>query len=632
MKTNLAHALLLLVGLAAAPALGSPGGELDPAFGDLGRILLRDAPFKEFLGVDVFVEPGDGKILVVADGSGSDRLLRFNGDGSLDQSFGNQGTVLLDFDGDLNVYDVEWLPGAKLLVAGALDVYGTPDNVIHGSALLARMLTDGSPDVSFGVGGQAMLELDGVFESVSEILPQPDGRIVVFGTTDRSGSTENILVRFTQDGLLDESFGNGPTPGVSVIDVSGIDARYAAAISQSNGQFLICGDTVSGAGVPYSVEILAVRIDPDGAPDPTFGNNGMILIDGRQDSIEINACLELADGHLVFVGKAGSGERQRAAAWRLTPDGRLDAGCGANGVRLLNTDTPSAARAMLLMADGWLAIAGAQLITNSTGSTVGADMLITRIDPTSGAVDLDFGDRGMTAVDFGAHDSTSNAAAASLKQQSDGKLVIVGSHVDVNDWYYSPSIAIARVDPYGAGSNGWASLTDDYVTVTATGGDVALLLRRTGGSTGQLTVDYATAADTAIAGVNYVATSGTVTWPDGDFGEKTISITVLGAQLATNFKYFKVALSNPNGGLARDQATIAIAGTPASGGGSGGGGSSGGGSSGGGGGAIGVDLLLLSLLARRRSRLLSTTGSWLRGWMSLQAGIFCLQSQVDGRA
>jgi uncharacterized delta-60 repeat protein len=605
MRSTLIH-LLLLASLPAGPLLGSPAGELDPAFGDHGRVLLRDPPFEELAGVDVIVDPGSGKFLVVGDGYHDDKLLRFNSDGSLDPGFGVQGTAPLDFgDDDLNIYDVERLANGKLLVAGALNVYGTPDNVIHGSALLARMHADGTPDASFGSGGRAVLQLGGVFESISEILLQPDGRIVVFGSTNRTGGDERILARFTQDGALDSSFGNGATPGISVIDVLGVEAQLATIVQQNDGKFLVCGNASLSLAVPDAINIVAIRIQPGGAPDSTFGSNGLLLIGGWQERVAISDCLELADGHVIFLGASGSGERQRAAAWRMAPDGRLDTSFGIGGMRVLDTDTPSAATAMLIMADGSLAIAGSQWKPSDKWQGDNnawlwwSDMLVARIDATSGAVDRAFGNRGMTVVDFGAHGFASNAMSAGIRQQADGKLLIVGSQVDLYDWYPWYSIAIARVDPYGAGSNGWAGLVDTYAYASPTDNEVQIHLRRTGGSSGQLTVDYRTVDDTATAGKEYVATSGTVSWDNGDLSDKAVSIRVHGANLVTNYAFFKLELFNSSGGLAQDQATVSInrhvpptSSQPAAGG----------GGAGNGGGAIGIELWFLLLLALRHKK------------------------------
>jgi uncharacterized delta-60 repeat protein len=563
-------AMLLPASLAASVALGAPAGELDPAFGDHGRVLLREAPFYEFAGVDVFVDPASGRLTVVADGYGSDRLLRFNSDGSLDPGFGDRGTALLGFgEDDLNVADVHWLTGGELLIAGAMNVYGTPDYVLHGTALLARLHADGSPDLSFGNGGRATIEFGGEYESVSNILLQPDGKIVVLGFTDRGGNSDRILARFTANGSVDSSFGDMATPGFSVIDVAGIDARFGTIVRQADGKFLVCGDATMGAGLPDRARIVAIRINADGRPDTTFGNNGMALIGGWQDSVGINTCLELADGHLVFAGSFGSGpygsdERQRAAVWRITPDGRLDAGFGTNGIVVLDTDTPSSLTAMTAMTDGAIAIAGLQWKRSAEWQADNnawlwwSDMLVTRIDPTNGAIDRAFGNRGATVVDLGVGKFSSNAYSAEIIQQPDGKLVVIGAQVDWYDWYPWNSIAMARVDPYGSGSNGWASMIESNMRSPASGGDIVLHLRRTGGGTGQLSVDYRTVAGTATAGEDYVETSGTVVWQDSDLSDKAIAITVLDSGSRTSNEVLTVELFNSSGGLGMDYSSVYI--------------------------------------------------------------------------
>lgn len=601
-----ASVLLLSTSFSANPAHGSPGGELDPAFGDRGRILLRDAQFEELAGVSVFVDPGNGKLLVVADGYWRDALLRFNSDGSLDLGFGDRGVAPLDFGyADARIFDVELLEDGTLLIAGAVDVYATPDNVSHSTALLARVHPDGTLDESFGNAGRATFQLGGVYESLSSILLQADGRIVVLGSSNRSGSVERILARYTKDGIPDAGFGGSATPGIGVIDVAGVDATLAAIVQQSDGKFMACGHVTSKTGSSTSSEIMASRIQSNGVRDSTFGNNGVVLISSQPSPVSISACLELPDGHLLLAGTSGSDELRRATVFRLTPEGRLDASFGANGMAVLDTGTESAATVMLSTTDGSVAIAGTQWKPNNAGGILWADMLVTRIDPISGEFDQQFGYRGMTSVDFGDHDHMGVATPTSIKQQPDGKLVILGSQIDRYDWYYVYSIAIARVDPYGSGSDGWVGLNDNYLNAPPDRGAVEFHVRRTGGSTGQLSVDYRTVDLSAAAGSDYVATSGTVTWADGDPGDKTISITVLNATLATNYEHFELELFNSSGGLAMDHGTVSISRQSTSVGPTTGGGIRFTGSSGSG--AIGTELWFLMVLgavgvARGRTR------------------------------
>jgi len=597
--------LLVIGNVSAVPALGSPGGELDPQFGEHGRILLRDARFEELRGVDVFVDPDSGKLLTVVSGYYGNALVRFNSDGSLDQGFGDRGAVRLEFDDyRVEIYDAKLLPDGKLLLAGTTNVYGDPDKVIHGTSYLARINADGTPDVSFGSNGRVMLQLGGVYESFSEILPQPDGRIVALGASNFAGRTQRILAGYSQDGLPDSRFGSGNTPGVAVIELNGLNGALVAVVQQGDGKFMACGNAMAATGTATAMGALAVSLRADGSRDTTYGINGAALIGIGQDNFETQTCLTLADGHLAIAGTLGSGDMARAAALRLTPDGSLDTGFGDNGMVLLPTEWPSSAHALLVMSDGSLAIAGTLQNPNSDGWYSWIDMLVTRIDPTSGEIDRAFGDRGFTAVDFGTRGHSGIAVPVSFVQQPDGKLLAIGTQFDIYDWYYATSIAIMRIDPYGSGSNGWAGMSDTFATVPSSGGEAVFRIRRTGGDTGQLSVDYRTLDGTATAETDYAATMGTLVWPDGDMGDRTLSIAVLNAQPATDNKYFSVELFNSSGGLAMDLATVAITNkrssnaTPVPTGGSNNGsgimGDKGSGISGGG--AIGIELWFLMVL------------------------------------
>lgn len=623
-----AATLLLIGNFSAIPALGSPGGELDPQFGDHGRILLRDSQFEELRGVDVFVDPDSGKLLTVVSGYYGNALLRFNSDGSLDQGFGDHGAVRLEFDDyRVEIYDAELLPDGKLLLAGTTNVYGDPDNVIHGKSYLARIHADGTPDVSFGSNGRVMLQLGGVYESFSEILPQPDGRIVALGASNFTGSSQRILAGYSKDGLPDSSFGSSNTPGVAVIELNGLNGALITVVQQGDGKFMACGNDMATTGTSTAMGAVAVSLRANGLRDTTYGINGAALIGVGQDNFETQTCLTLADGHLAIAGTLGSGELARAAVLRLTPDGRLDAGFGDNGMVLLPTEWPSSAHALLVMSDGSLAIAGTLQNSDSDEWYSWIDMLVTRIDSTTGAIDRSFGDRGFTTADFGTRDHSSIAVPVSVVQQPDGKLLAIGTQFDRYDWFYSTSIAITRVDPYGSGSNGWAGMSDTYATVPSSGGEAVFRIRRTGGDTGSLSVNYRTQDGSATAGTDYAATVGTLVWPDGDMGDRTLSITVLNAQPAADTRYFSVELFNSSGGLAMDLATVAITNKassntapPPTGGSNNSGGITGGDRSGTtGGGAIGIELWFLMVLVAfgvlRRSRRTAETGrgQWLQG-------------------
>ena len=101
---------------------------------------------------------------------------------------------------------------------------------------------------------------------------------------------------------------------------------------------------------------------------------------------------------------------------------------------------------------------------------------------------------------------------------------------------------------------------------TAETGTVNVLVSRAVADGGAVSVQYTTADGTAAAGnatapADYTATSGTLTWADGDATPKTISIPIATDSILEGNEIFTVTLSNPSGGAALGapaQTTVSI--------------------------------------------------------------------------
>ena len=85
------------------------------------------------------------------------------------------------------------------------------------------------------------------------------------------------------------------------------------------------------------------------------------------------------------------------------------------------------------------------------------------------------------------------------------------------------------------------------VSVDSIKTNVVITISRTGGAASGVTVHYATVNGTAVAGANYVATSGTLTFPDGVVSA-TLNVPIIPASGTGANKTFTFALSNPTGG------------------------------------------------------------------------------------
>ncbi len=76
-------------------------------------------------------------------------------------------------------------------------------------------------------------------------------------------------------------------------------------------------------------------------------------------------------------------------------------------------------------------------------------------------------------------------------------------------------------------------------------GTATIYVQRTGGSGGAVSVQYATSNGTATAGSDYTATSGTLSWADGDTGSKSFTIPITNDTTQEPTETINVALSNP---------------------------------------------------------------------------------------
>ena len=166
-------------------------GSLDPSFGSAGMVFTHSSPYDT--GAAVAIQP-DGRILVGGHNLADFLVVRYLSDGSLDASFASGGIAVVPIDpasADLATA-MALQPDGKIVVSGWSRTGGTNDNFAA-----ARLLANGTLDPAFGSGGTVTTPVGVNWDTASSILLQPDGRIILGGTTLVSGSQENFaLVRY----------------------------------------------------------------------------------------------------------------------------------------------------------------------------------------------------------------------------------------------------------------------------------------------------------------------------------------------------------------------------------------------------------------------------------------------------
>jgi uncharacterized delta-60 repeat protein len=337
-------------------------GTLDPSFGTNGRV-TTDFPGLAAVASSVLVQP-DGKILVAGGAFplftflGNMELARYNPDGSLDASFGDGGIVTTVFAHGSYAFALALQPDGRIVAVGTEFVDFSSEANSDTDFAIARYEADGSPDFSFGSGGQVTTDFERLNDDAFAVLLRSDGRIVVVGSSrSRLSDYDFAAARYLGNGQLDTAFGQGGK--VSTDFAGGFDRARTAAL-QPDGDIVAAGFAIRPNGSHEN--FAAVRYLADGALDPAFGGDGKVQVSFDSCCQFANRALLQRDGKIVLVGFADteSSDSDFLLA-RLNANGALDATFGNAGrVRTSFGDLNGGAYGALLQPDGRIVAVGFQ--------------------------------------------------------------------------------------------------------------------------------------------------------------------------------------------------------------------------------------------------------------------------------
>jgi uncharacterized delta-60 repeat protein len=433
----------------------NPDGSLDTSFGSDGKVLTgQTSGYNSAAGL---ILEADGKIILASLNSqpqifyagpvpginppgvsANITLTRLTSNGSLDASFGTNGTVQVPTGFTVSSLSAIAVQGdGKIVLEGtalpqtiiAIDPGHPPSPSINSvpfvpptpTTFLARVTPDGSLDKTFGTDGITKTDLGTGPIGGSRMTVQTDGHIVVAGSTAGANfQSVATLERFNADGSLDTSFG---TSGKVVTDINSYSPIVLAV--QADGKVIVSGAKFS-VGQPFSPsQVTVTRYNANGTLDTTFGTSGTARIDTGANSLTINSAIFQTDGKLVLVGGSYTFSTQFSpnfhsghfALARLNADGSLDTSFGAKGLVQtdIGTNTDSAA-AVTVQPDGKIVAVG------RTDLHIG-DFAVVRYN-ADGSLDDKFGTGGKATTDFM---GPASATAAASALQKDGKIVVVGT-------------------------------------------------------------------------------------------------------------------------------------------------------------------------------------------------------------
>jgi len=287
-------------------------GTPDPAFGTLGEVTT------DFFGTRnrayAVAIAANGQVLVAGEtvlpaGSGDFALVRYSAGGVLDTTFGGTalGKVTTDIVGGVdNGRNIAIGSGGTILVTGTITLGG---DVVLENLGAARYTADGLLDGSFGTAGKLSIAGRSLGDG---LVLQSDGKLLVAGSMPVGGVRHFAVMRLLTNGTPDGSFGS---VGLATVGFTTNNDFGRSVALQADGKVLVSGQSSNGSNGDFAL----ARFDANGNLDLSFDGDGKFTVDffGSGDGAE-NVTVQ-ANGRIMLGGFAANGFAVRFALARVTP-------------------------------------------------------------------------------------------------------------------------------------------------------------------------------------------------------------------------------------------------------------------------------------------------------------------------
>lgn len=271
----------------------SKEGVIDSTFAENG-IWVNPVPDSDDDFREILLQ-NDGKILI----AGKTRIdheptfttvIRFNVDGTLDDTFGINGTAKIEAPKRYEPQFAILTENEEIITGGEYLL-----SVIGEQIALSKFTNQGEVDLTFGENG-IVLDNSPLIEAALDIALQSDGKIVLAtGKNITASSPFNFgMARFNQDGTLDNSFGNNGR--VSTV-FSGANSLALSVVVQEDDKIILSGIVNNGSNANYAI----ARYDSVGQLDTSFGIDGKTISDLGFSDIAFVSTLH-TDGNLLCAG------------------------------------------------------------------------------------------------------------------------------------------------------------------------------------------------------------------------------------------------------------------------------------------------------------------------------------------
>lgn len=381
-------------------------GDLDLNLNGSGKLFL-DVNGGDELATEVLFQP-DGKIIMTGTSTTPTSydfvVARLNPDGSPDPTFSYDGiaTTLIN-TGGVVCYGSVLQDDGKIILAG----FGSFITGTNG--IVVRYTEDGALDNSFGTGGKVQLALGPNGLAITNVALQPDGKIVCSGMYHNGTDGDMMVLRLNSDGSYDTDFS---TDGVAYYDLNNSNDVFWDLAVQDDGKIVAVGTTENLAS---EKEFVVARFNSDGSLDNSFSSGGYTEIDFANLDNDATS-IKIHDNQIFVAGKCNNGSLIVMTCAKLNSDGTMDQSFGSSGKMLIPFYSGSVAGAngICIQPDGKVLLAG------YADAGIFKEFAVARLN-TDGSLDISFGTGGKIQTDLSDHD-----VAYSVTMQDDGKFLVAG--------------------------------------------------------------------------------------------------------------------------------------------------------------------------------------------------------------
>ncbi|HWH89535.1 MAG TPA: hypothetical protein VNV36_22515 [Pseudomonas sp.] len=373
----------------------------------------------------------------------------WNESGSLDPSFAICGVAQVYFAGSLSslTQHVAIDAQGRILVAAKV---GTAKGSRFG---VARLLADGSADLSFGLQGSVIGTFVEGFEArAGKVQVLPDGRILLAGLHyENTHHTLPALALFDEQGELDRSFADQGSQVVRLPGdlsmgtrdnwlppgVPGVEA-CDFAVQEDGCILLIANHHFSFADHAG----MLIRLRPDGRLDESFNGRGFVMIRHLLLNTWLSTLLLKNDGRIVVAGSIDFPQHGLLAVY--LPDGRLDERFAVDGFMAFKAYGKSAQVSQIIEFDDRL---------YCFGSSRDPIRCLSYVLHANGRPDLHCHHGLPQVLDIGPSGCQWNAA----RLMSDGRMIAVGATIGgvEADFMVARYLCDGSLDPAFGQGHGW---------------------------------------------------------------------------------------------------------------------------------------------------------------------------------